>query len=847
MTTAPEQGHDLVAVACVIEASITLASEWSRILVEYILPLLKRLSELYPNYQFRLAIVTYGAANTRPSPLLAKRFFSPLSLVTKELREEPSKLGIGQTNCGGSRGLSALEGLVAAIELFDILMGTANYAINPSASPQKDNRSLVSHLLHVAASPPDSAQRPQCNGLQHLDGVSWDTLSTELKKRKINLSLISLRKIQQFQDLQSSVAGSNVQSPWFTVHVPHILLLSGFPAPLKTATKRSNEAPLADRNPEAKRQRVTSNDPSHRVPSGSPALLAAHTPAAQRPTRPPSAQPPHTLAVNPPSQPTGIQPPPLSQSPQVNLPHVLPQLSTPPTSQPAVPQQTVFNAAVLDRVITNGLTSRQLMERLKHLEVEVKSLDQRIAAAQQQGQVAQGAEIQKERTAKLTAGGQIKQLLMNYFRAVQASQNATPAAVNADGPRPVQSVVQNGPGAGSSNQPTAGISGQSGDRVTSGSFDDNKVQVSDAQSFVQFWQSRGGTVNTSPAGTHPQGTNQTPPMPPDVAVQMQKLIDRQGIRPQPFGLISQASSTTPQDTSASAGAPTNQSTQQQQQQPIWHGTFSWVASDTIGQGLKEMQVQVMALPFQTGKNPHASTWPTNMVLKFCKEPLRNPQELQVWVKGRDTTLVQFHPSFRPNDQTLNNQNFLSLIKLMSDRHIYAYTGWPLPNGNYSDNMVIFPTHKSFAGAVFPLTGLPDLPGHGNTLETSKPPVDGRAIRDLSGLNFPPALIARLQNLDPVKQAQVIMQIQQAQIQRHQQQQLQAQSQTMQMLPTQDMGMSNINAVTTGNMGMNFHPNAPGAARPMASGIHNRTVNMEMLQSFMQRNPDGSSSQGANPG
>lgn len=61
--------------------------------------------------------MTYGAADTRPLPLLSKRFFAPLSLVTRELREEPSKLGIGQTNSGGGRGLSALEGLVAAIEV----------------------------------------------------------------------------------------------------------------------------------------------------------------------------------------------------------------------------------------------------------------------------------------------------------------------------------------------------------------------------------------------------------------------------------------------------------------------------------------------------------------------------------------------------------------------------------------------------------------------------------------------------------------------------------------------------------------------------------------------------------
>ena len=133
MSVGQEPSTDIVAVACVVEASLLIASEWTRILIEYIYPLLKRLNELHPSHQvigvlraiqlltvclqFRLAFVAYGAADTRPQPLLSKRFFAPLSLVTRELRDEPSKLGIGQTNSGSGRGLSALEGLVAAIEV----------------------------------------------------------------------------------------------------------------------------------------------------------------------------------------------------------------------------------------------------------------------------------------------------------------------------------------------------------------------------------------------------------------------------------------------------------------------------------------------------------------------------------------------------------------------------------------------------------------------------------------------------------------------------------------------------------------------------------------------------------
>jgi hypothetical protein len=48
---------------------------------------------------------------------------------------------------------------------------------------QKDkDRMPVSHILHVAACPPDSTQRPAWNTLQHLDTVSWNTLPLELQK-----------------------------------------------------------------------------------------------------------------------------------------------------------------------------------------------------------------------------------------------------------------------------------------------------------------------------------------------------------------------------------------------------------------------------------------------------------------------------------------------------------------------------------------------------------------------------------------------------------------------------------------------------------------------------------------
>lgn len=61
--------------------------------------------------------MTYATADTRPTPLLSKRFFVPVQTMIKELMDESGKYGIGQTASGGSKGMAALEGFVAAVEV----------------------------------------------------------------------------------------------------------------------------------------------------------------------------------------------------------------------------------------------------------------------------------------------------------------------------------------------------------------------------------------------------------------------------------------------------------------------------------------------------------------------------------------------------------------------------------------------------------------------------------------------------------------------------------------------------------------------------------------------------------
>ena len=65
----------------------------------------------------RIAFVTYGPRDMPHSPLLCKRFFVDHQLVYKEMKDFLGKLGFGQANTWGDKGMAALEAHVAALEV----------------------------------------------------------------------------------------------------------------------------------------------------------------------------------------------------------------------------------------------------------------------------------------------------------------------------------------------------------------------------------------------------------------------------------------------------------------------------------------------------------------------------------------------------------------------------------------------------------------------------------------------------------------------------------------------------------------------------------------------------------
>lgn len=137
MSASASTPSTILATICVVDSSLALAIEWTKIFSDYLTPIIQRLAELTLNAnqvtfrrafqlsatlltfpQFRIGFITYGLTSSRPSPLLCQRFFQPSLPMSKEMKEEPAKLSIGYTGIGSSSGgMAVLEGIVAALEV----------------------------------------------------------------------------------------------------------------------------------------------------------------------------------------------------------------------------------------------------------------------------------------------------------------------------------------------------------------------------------------------------------------------------------------------------------------------------------------------------------------------------------------------------------------------------------------------------------------------------------------------------------------------------------------------------------------------------------------------------------
>ncbi|GLB37118.1 hypothetical protein LshimejAT787_0401690 [Lyophyllum shimeji] len=825
---ASEQGPvphapEIIAVAFVVESSLTVANDWVRIIMDYVSPMLRRLTEMNPGCKPRMGFVTYAMADTLPSPILCKRFFTDFQLVTKEMKDAPMNLGIGTTNSGGSRGMAALEGLVAAIEVFDTL-----HDINPKARPPP------SHIFHIASASPDASLHPQWNDSPALDSVTWEGMPAELKKRNISFSTINLwPNLARFPELHAAVAPGAPKEPWFPTRPQHTVLLGGFPMSPQKIVKRPGDVHTT---PDPKRARLA-NAPAE----ASPSIAAATTPS--NPPKPSPLLPPQAR----------VQPPAA----------VLAQVTAQAPAQ--LPAAAVPAAPVTTNVAPGpglpNLNVHNLTMAAKSVEDQIRGLAFSIQAAKNQGNAALAETLQQELAKKQALHLKFKNTLIAFSKKQGQPQ---PGA-------PTQNPAQNaGPGQGA---PIAGPSVQK--TVPEARHPPNQLEPQLKPQALAAQLGHGRT----PSGTGPMpGAPQVrPPMTqvPNavMAAQIQKMEQQRARAMQPTPNMAVNMGMKPAGpVQPQAGPSSDPHSAAKGPSPVWQGTLSFSGTDQLG-NKKETIVWVVANTPST-VDSRAETWPAAMALMPAREPAVPLQDLQTWIKRTHPVLCTFAPQMHNiPDPAANEANFKNLATLLMTRNAYAVAAWTLPSGEQGNNILFFPINgASLAGACFPVTGIPEMP------KTSHPTV-------LDPNN--PEFRARLAAMTPEQRDAFINQVKQQRALQLQRQAMMAQGMGA---PGNNPGANNAAALAAMNaMGMgqqqnqqppppqqpmqhadmsfggNVHPlgnyggmgmmntmgmgqqqamMTAGMPRPVNTGMRNPippNINYEMLQSFMQRNPDGGGS------
>lgn len=237
------------------------------------------------------------------------------------------------------------------------------------------------------------------------------------------------------------------------------------------------------------------------------------------------------------------------------------------------------------------------MERLKALEREILVIDSKITDAQNTGQAAILAGLQKDRNPKAVLKEQIKSVLRQHYQKVVAKE-APNAQTGTAGSAPPDGSAEGDP---SSQLHPPNPAGASRERSVGSTVEEHKPVISDSQILAEFWQSRGGTISAPNSGNPPAGPSQIQShsaMTPEVATQMQKLIDKKGIRPQNFGSTPSSGTTSP-ETGVHPNVTNNQSIRAPNAS-TWQGTLSWTFPKLSGQAAVELQLHVVGIMASAG-------------------------------------------------------------------------------------------------------------------------------------------------------------------------------------------------------------------------------------------------------
>ncbi|KAF8326507.1 hypothetical protein F5887DRAFT_925247 [Amanita rubescens] len=556
--------------------------------------------DLHP--QMRVAFVTYGPGDMPHSPLLCKRFFVDHQLVFKEMKDSPGKLGFGQANTGGDKGMAALEAHIAALET-------------------RKGRMASNFVIHVAAFPPDASQYPRWNESASLDRTTWDSLPSEYQKRNVTYNVITLNgRIHQFSSLHSALQQSRTESkPWFSVRAPHMVLLTGIPMLEEPKTTPAKRASDLDKTPESKRPRLSSNKPeaSPPQPSGIGSAQQSHIEPSQRTSNAQGAAQ-HTIAV--------------------------------------------------------------LNTKMHSLEDKIRGLEANISEARRAGNT--------QMVEKLSSDWkQQKDFLANFHRRLYEFMQSS-SALQAAGNKPT--VADPLP---SQQDPSSSLQQKSGkekaaphsqnlDFHTTHPHSSDGIEVEVGQSAV------------------PEIPYKAPINP--VLEQERRMRQMQGAT----GQMVQVQNAIPGHLRPQPAANLQRGQQTTNTFPVWQGQLIWNGVGSTGK--KECRAKVVALS-QNVAECRADTWPSIMTLVPTPEPTASLQELKEWIMRFKPVICRFQHQPESADPT-NEQYYASLIQLLTTRKVFAVAGWTLPSGGQENNILVFPvSNQSLLGAVFPVTGIPEMP------------------------------------------------------------------------------------------------------------------------------------------
>ncbi|KDQ15787.1 hypothetical protein BOTBODRAFT_272763 [Botryobasidium botryosum FD-172 SS1] len=221
------------AVAFVVDSSLATLRQWPELFRSYIIYLLQTLQQQHPHSKLRLGFVTYGKADERPSPVLAKHFFTAPDNLMAELKKpaSESKLSLGKTGNAGRHGMAVLEGLITALEMFDLLQSRSKTLRprNPNVPSAPPTAPPICHLILVASHGPGLQSYARHNSLKAFDNVGWQNLPDEFRKRNVNFDLILTTPIPKLSELHAKIV-ETPDKPSSLVKDGHVVLYSGLKA-----------------------------------------------------------------------------------------------------------------------------------------------------------------------------------------------------------------------------------------------------------------------------------------------------------------------------------------------------------------------------------------------------------------------------------------------------------------------------------------------------------------------------------------------------------------------------------------------------------------------------------------